>query len=486
MALRECSECGGKVSTEADACPHCGAKQEAISGRKKGSPLKVCLLIVLLVIGGCIVVMESFFGRTGNSNGRSDDVIQIERELREHTRQNPQQEWIEDQARLIRDLEGLMRKDVPDDLTALRRMGASKEQIAVSYLNVLMAKRYEEAENDLKKSKVHQTRRDAMQALLLKQTRIESWIAEFRSVRDSEGAKVKLALPHSNVTASNKDKPAGLVRQGSVMYETLSELKKGDLVLFSGVFMPDKTNFLLEDSWTESGSMDQPDYIIRFDSIRRLSKSELDKRAEEFAAWQERERKRLIAEFRDKKDELLAKWRSQYDSGKYEAVLDESEKYLVSADEDLKALYERAHQRQAEINKLREIKRLLADLQEIPDTDIEKLTSTYKRLQELVPDNEEYKKKHGKFAAKLAKKQRREMIERQFSAWSGSHRNLEKVIKKGMHNPGSYEHVKTTYRDMGDHLIVETTFRGTNKFGGVVKNSVTATVGLDGKIIKIW
>lgn len=54
-----------------------------------------------------------------------------------------------------------------------------------------------------------------------------------------------------------------------------------------------------------------------------------------------------------------------------------------------------------------------------------------------------------------------------------------------MNDPDSYKHVDTTYSDQGDHLVVLTSFRGKNAFGGVVKNYVKAKVSLDGEILKI-
>lgn len=80
---------------------------------------------------------------------------------------------------------------------------------------------------------------------------------------------------------------------------------------------------------------------------------------------------------------------------------------------------------------------------------------------------------------------RKERIERQFSAWDGSHRGLTKTIKDAMNDPGSYEHVETVYGDHGDYLVVRTTFRGKNAFGGVVKNWIKAKVDLDGNVIAI-
>ncbi len=54
-----------------------------------------------------------------------------------------------------------------------------------------------------------------------------------------------------------------------------------------------------------------------------------------------------------------------------------------------------------------------------------------------------------------------------------------------MNDPDSYDHVETVYWDMGDYLVVRTTYRGKNAFGGVVVNWVKAKVNLDGNIIEI-
>lgn len=76
-------------------------------------------------------------------------------------------------------------------------------------------------------------------------------------------------------------------------------------------------------------------------------------------------------------------------------------------------------------------------------------------------------------------------IKRQFSPWDGSHRNLEKIIKTSMNDPKSYEHDDTAYWDRGDHLIVQTTFRGKNGYGAIVKSTVKAKVSLSGEILEI-
>lgn len=80
---------------------------------------------------------------------------------------------------------------------------------------------------------------------------------------------------------------------------------------------------------------------------------------------------------------------------------------------------------------------------------------------------------------------RAEMIDNQFSAWDGSHKKLTEMIKNSMNDPDSYVHVQTKYGDMTGYLIVTTTFRGKNAFGGVVTNTVRAKVSIDGENIEL-
>ncbi len=81
--------------------------------------------------------------------------------------------------------------------------------------------------------------------------------------------------------------------------------------------------------------------------------------------------------------------------------------------------------------------------------------------------------------------QHQKRIEKGFSSWDGSHKQLEKFIKQNMHDPDSYEHVKTTYIDTGKALIIETTYRGKNGFGGLVINKTNAMADYDGNVTEI-
>ena len=82
-------------------------------------------------------------------------------------------------------------------------------------------------------------------------------------------------------------------------------------------------------------------------------------------------------------------------------------------------------------------------------------------------------------------KNRKKIIEKQFSAWDGSHPALTRLIKKSMNDPDSYDHIETTFRDDGSSIFVVTEFRGANAFGGKVINTVSARVDFEGNVIEV-
>lgn len=127
------------------------------------------------------------------------------------------------------------------------------------------------------------------------------------------------------------------------------------------------------------------------------------------------------------------------------------------------------------------MERLISELKSIPKEDYENNLNRYKQLSQIQPENKHYIEKVKYYTEKLG---RYNSIKKQFSSWDGSHRNLEQSIKNSMNDPDSYEHVETKYIDKGSHLVVVTTFRGRNSFGGKVINKVTAKVDLNGSILE--
>ena len=146
----------------------------------------------------------------------------------------------------------------------------------------------------------------------------------------------------------------------------------------------------------------------------------------------------------------------------------------------------------------------LKKLEGISKNNTKERLDIYKKLVVINPENTSYISQRDRYqkvfteqeikrrnAERKATEERRKTeernarIEEHFSPWDGSHRNLVNLIKESMNDPDSYKHVKTVYSDHGEYLMVKTTFRGKNAFGGTVVNFVLAKVDLDGNILEI-
>ena len=68
MALIECKECGGKVSSEAEKCPHCGITLINKTPKKKSN--NGCFWTV--VVGLCFILFLYILGSGGSDDSSSD------------------------------------------------------------------------------------------------------------------------------------------------------------------------------------------------------------------------------------------------------------------------------------------------------------------------------------------------------------------------------------------------------------------------------
>ena len=218
----------------------------------------------------------------------------------------------------------------------------------------------------------------------------------------------------------------------------------------------------------------------------------------------EEEKQARISYFSENRERILSELDVKFKDKNYASVISVAKNYLDSNDEQLVSLYKKATSRWKQIKNEQREQELLIEAKYVPASNISYNAKIYKELKSIRPDNEEYIDKHAFYsnkvrvehqkkqaerAKKMKEKQlanaRRNKIEAQFSAWDGSHRNLSNYIKRIMNDPKSYDHAETRYADKGDYLIVQTTFRGKNAFGGVVLQTVQAKVDLDGNILQI-
>jgi hypothetical protein len=226
-----------------------------------------------------------------------------------------------------------------------------------------------------------------------------------------------------------------------------------------------------------------------------------DEKAQEVATQQAQEKAEKVAQIKQdnidyftiNREQIILSASSAMVAKEYQLVITQTSKYLVSDDKELKSINSFAKIEIEKIKKSEKTNQLLAELKKIPSSEYEKNKNLYQQLVRLHPNTQAYKIKVKAYSEKFEKEKqeqlaieaRKKNIDEQFSAWDGSHRNLERVIKKAMNDPDSYEHAETVYSDREDHLVVKTTYRGKNAFGGVVKNYVKAKVSLEGQILKI-
>lgn len=195
-------------------------------------------------------------------------------------------------------------------------------------------------------------------------------------------------------------------------------------------------------------------------------------------------KKQAIKDFNNNKSKIFSDIRAKIDAKQYKEAQDiiSTNLAIVENEETLLALQKEAITGE-----------LLAELESITSNDYAANLRIYQKLNELYPDNNTYATKLKYFTQKNEEEQekqrllaeRKEKIEKQFSVWDGSHIIFTRIIKENMNNPKSYEHVKTVYWEYKDYIVVQTTFRGTNAFGGVVTNTLKAKFSIDGDFLGI-
>lgn len=84
---------------------------------------------------------------------------------------------------------------------------------------------------------------------------------------------------------------------------------------------------------------------------------------------------------------------------------------------------------------------------------------------------------------KTAAELRVDLLSGGFSPWDGSHYELVYWLKSQLKDPGSYEHINTTYRDNSDHLMLYMRYRAKNSFGGYSVGSVSAKAAISGELM---
>jgi hypothetical protein len=136
---------------------------------------------------------------------------------------------------------------------------------------------YNDAPNELKKSALRTHRKDAIKNILSNR-RINEWVGTLTDMQTNsegraiveiklEGAESIVMKTWNNALSDFMDNT--LIENGSDLYNSISELSEGGKVVFSGTLISDDRDYVKEGSMTESGSMTDPEFIVKFSSIRK-------------------------------------------------------------------------------------------------------------------------------------------------------------------------------------------------------------------------
>jgi hypothetical protein len=205
------------------------------------------------------------------------------------------------------------------------------------------------------------------------------------------------------------------------------------------------------------------------------------------------ERRRLEEELTANRASILGNAKSAFDKGQFESALQSTASYAKLHDAEINALRTKAAEAIARAKNAERVEVLEASLKTVSPADTQRFLTIYQELYKINPDNKIYKERSEFYSERLQKEKqknldkeaRKKQLEKVFSPWDGSVPQLVELVKGSMNDPDSYKLDETRYIDKGDYLIVYMGYRGTNKFGGVVRAMVKAKVDLNGQVLEI-
>jgi len=133
------------------------------------------------------------------------------------------------------------------------------------------------APNDMAKGGTRSLRRDSICKSLTGMA-ISNWVGDIEQLSSNGEGKGVLELSLADSihvkTWNNSFSDASdgtLIAPASPLFKGLSQMKVGDLVIFSGIFIPDLLDCVKETSLSLEGSMTDPEFLFRFSSVRLAS-----------------------------------------------------------------------------------------------------------------------------------------------------------------------------------------------------------------------
>ena len=136
------------------------------------------------------------------------------------------------------------------------------------------AKSFRTTKNELQQSTLRDHRKQELSKI---NTKVVSWVGTINQLSTNSEGKAILSVrisPYTEIKTWNNalsDIMANtLIEKGTSLYKVLTTLSTGQKVKFSGSFFPSADDFIEETSMTIQGSMQNPEFLFKFESIELI------------------------------------------------------------------------------------------------------------------------------------------------------------------------------------------------------------------------
>lgn len=228
----KCKTCGKDISKNAKACPHCGEKQKKLSIIHW-----IGIVLVALFVIGLINAPDQPKEASSSSNSAKASAETLKK------------------AKIA----------IPSD----------QEQFIDAIENYVNG--FRAAENELQQSALRDQRKNEL-AKLIRSRSVSSWVGTISQLETNTEGKAILSIrvsPNIEIKTWNNAlsdiSSNTLIEKGSVLYSSLFDLSRGQSVEFSGSFFSSETDYIEETSMTIQGSMRNPEFLFKFQSVELIN-----------------------------------------------------------------------------------------------------------------------------------------------------------------------------------------------------------------------
>lgn len=247
---RFCTSCGCDALKKKSIKKEVGTEIEAKKPKGKSKAGKVILAILGIIIFLIIIAPKDDSTDTSSNSSNTSNNVEVA------TNNQPNNEPV------VEDTEDTAMPKVEKDFIALIK----------KYME-----QFDGAANELQQSALRNNRKIEISKLMKSKT-IKSWTGTINNMTTTTEGKAHVSIqiaPEIEIMNMNNSfsdlNTNSLIDMNSQIYKDLINMAQGQKVIFSCQLLPDERDYIQEMSLTIAGSMQEPTFICKFDSIKPLN-----------------------------------------------------------------------------------------------------------------------------------------------------------------------------------------------------------------------